>query len=60
MANMAKMKYWVQFTDSTVIKVRYFETREEALRLVEEMSDLCYRLKNRDLILDYRFEISFR
>lgn len=55
---MVKMKYWILFSDRTVFKVCYFETRVEAERMVDELSDLCYRLINRDLILDYRFEIS--
>lgn len=57
---MAKLKYYVKFSDSTVIKVRYYETREEAQRTLDELSDLCHRLINRGLILDYRFEISCR
>lgn len=57
---MTKLKYYVQFSDSTVIKVRYYETREEAQRTLDELSDLCHRLINRGLILDYRFELSCR
>ncbi len=57
---MAKLKYYVKFSDSTVIKVRYYRTREEAQRTLDELSDLCHRLINRGLILDYRFEISCR
>lgn len=57
---MVKIKYWVQFSDCTVIKVRYYETREEAQRMLDELSDLLWRLLNRGLILDYRGEISFR
>lgn len=57
---MAKLKYYVKFSDSTVIKVRYYSTLEEAQRTLDELSDLCRRLLNRALILDYRFEISYR
>lgn len=57
---MAKLKYYVQFSDSTVTKVRYYSTYEEAQRTLDELSDLCHRLINRGLILDYRFEISLR
>lgn len=57
---MVKIKYWVQFSDCTVIKVRYYDTREEAQRMLDELSDLLWRLLNRGLILDYRGEISFR
>lgn len=57
---MTKLKYYVQFSDSTVIKVRYYDTREEAQRTLDELSDLCHRLINRGLIFDYRFEISYR
>ena len=57
---MAKLKYHVQFSDCTVIKVRYYSTREEAQRTLDELSDLCHRLLNRGLILDYRFEIICR
>lgn len=56
---MVKLKYYVQFYDSTLIKVRY-STREEAQRTLDEISDICRRLLNRGLILDYRFEISLR
>ena len=57
---MVKIKYWIQFYDCTVIKVRYYQTRDEAQRVVDELSDLCYRLMTRNLILDYRFEIIWR
>lgn len=57
---MVKLKYYVQFYDSTVIKVRHYDTREEAQRALDELSDLCYALINRRLILDYKFEISCR
>lgn len=57
---MIKLKYYVKFSDSTVIKVRYYEKREEAQRTLDELSDLCHRLINKGLILDYRFEISCR
>lgn len=57
---MVKLKYYVEFSDSTVIKVRYYDTREEAQRTLDELSDLCHRFINRGLIFDYRFEISFR
>ena len=57
---MTKLKYYVQFSDSTVIKVRNYDTREEAQRTLDELSGLCHRLINRGLILDYRFEISCR
>lgn len=53
---MVKIKYWVQFTDCTVIKVRYFESKEEADRMIEELSDLLHRVLNRKLILDFRIE----
>ena len=57
---MAKIYYWIQFYDWTVIKVRYYQTRDEAQRVVDELSDLCYRLMSHNLILDYRFEIICR
>lgn len=57
---MTKLKYYVQFSDTSVIKVRYYSTRGEAQRTLEELTDLCHRLINRGLILDYRFEISYR
>lgn len=57
---MVKIKYWVQFTDCTVIKVRYFETKAESERMVEELSDLLHRLINRKLILNFRIEEFYR
>lgn len=57
---MVKLKYYVEFSDSTVIKVRYYDTREEAQRTLDELSYLLHRFINRGLILGYRFEISFR
>lgn len=57
---MTKLKYYVQFSDSVLTKVRYYTTREEAQITLEELADLCHRLINRGLILNYRFEISSR
>ena len=57
---MVKLKYYVKFSDSTVIKTRYYDTREEAQRTLDELSDLCHRLINKGLIVDYRCEISYR
>lgn len=57
---MAKLKYYVQFSDSALTKVRYYNTLDEAQRTLDEISDICRRLLNKGLILDYRFEISYR
>lgn len=46
--------------DCTVIKVRYYETKDESGRIVDELSDLLNRLLTRGLILDFRIEESYR
>ena len=58
---MVKMKYWIRFSDCTlVVKVRYYETKEEAERMSDELSELCNMLIRRGLILDYRINIRWR
>lgn len=52
------MKYWIRFSDCTlVVKVRYYDTKEEAERMLDELSELCNMLIRRGLILDYRINI---
>lgn len=58
---MTKIKYWIRFSDYTlVIKVRHYETREEAERMCDELSELCNMLIRRGLILDYRVNIRWK
>lgn len=57
---MFKLKYIVVFADCNLVRVRHYETYEEALGVHDELSDLLWQLLNRALIIDYRLEISCR